>query len=316
MDVSVVIPCLNRERLLPRAIESALGQEPAPREVVVVDDGSSDGSAAAAEAFGPPVRVLRGPHRGVSAARNRGIAAAAGSWVAFLDSDDVWLPGKLWLQAEAAAAFPDAAVLFCDTQAVDAEGVRLASRFDLGGVRGSEAVRRGELLRFDRSLFPRLLTASRIFTSAVVARREIEGLRFPESARVAEDWALWLDLCLRYPFAAVDRVLVRMHYGGDNLSARRGPTERAAARILEELSVRGGLDAAEREAVREALRMRRVGAVYHSLVEGEPRKARPFLARLRAHDLGRARWLAYGALTLLPGPLVRRLAAIARRREE
>lgn len=88
--VSVVIPVFDGERFLAEAIRSALEQTVPPLEVLVVDDGSNDRSAAIASGFGPPVRCLRQDHAGPAAARNRGVAAARGGLVAFLDADDLW----------------------------------------------------------------------------------------------------------------------------------------------------------------------------------------------------------------------------------
>ncbi|MDB4906515.1 MAG: hypothetical protein JWO05_1299 [Gemmatimonadetes bacterium] len=95
LRVSVVIPCYDSERYLGEAVESALGQRPAPHEVIVVDDGSGDDSATVARSFGRHVTVIDSAHRGASAARNLGAAAASGDAIAFLDADDVWLPGSL-----------------------------------------------------------------------------------------------------------------------------------------------------------------------------------------------------------------------------
>jgi glycosyltransferase involved in cell wall biosynthesis len=94
--VSVTIPVYNGERFLARALESVLGQDYAALDVTVVDDGSTDGSAAIAARY--PVRCLRRDNGGVAAARNTGIQVARGDLLAFLDQDDVWLPGKLSLQ--------------------------------------------------------------------------------------------------------------------------------------------------------------------------------------------------------------------------
>lgn len=94
LDVTVVIPALNRASVIGRALDSATGQVPPPGEVIVVDDGSSDDTAAVARAHGATVISL--PQRGGSGpARNRAIAAARTGWIAFLDSDDEWLPGHL-----------------------------------------------------------------------------------------------------------------------------------------------------------------------------------------------------------------------------
>lgn len=93
-SVSVVIPCYNGAPFLRETIESALAQTVPPLEVIVVDDGSTDDSAALAESFGEPVRVIRQPNQGESVARNRGIDEARGEWIAFLDADDLWAANK------------------------------------------------------------------------------------------------------------------------------------------------------------------------------------------------------------------------------
>lgn len=99
-DVSVVIPAFDAERYLAEAIGSVLAQSVAPREILVADDGSTDGTAAVARRFAG-VTVLPGPHLGIGATWNRGIAAAAGRYIAFLDADDLWTPEKLAQQMEA-----------------------------------------------------------------------------------------------------------------------------------------------------------------------------------------------------------------------
>lgn len=93
--VSIVIPSYNAERWLAGAIDSALGQTWPSTEVIVVDDGSRDGSVAVARSFGDRVQVLTGPNQGPAAARNRGIEVARGRHVQFLDSDDLLLPRKI-----------------------------------------------------------------------------------------------------------------------------------------------------------------------------------------------------------------------------
>ena len=309
MTVSVVIPCFNRENRLGLAIESALSQTRPPLEVIVVDDGSTDGSRRVAESFGGTVRVIGTPNRGPSSARNTGIREATGEWVAFLDSDDVWSEDKLETQLEAAGEFPETALVFSDTRTLRDGRVEIESRFDLGGVRSAARERRGRFLRFDRSLFGRLLEESRIFTSAVLVRRELTGLEFPEHFKGPEDWALWMALALRHPFAAVDEVQVDMNYDGDNLTATYSPILGRGVVVLEELAERSDLTGEEREAVRAALVRRRQGALYHSLVEGKTARARRLLRDVPARHLGRARWLAYWCVSRLPGSWCRTLVA-------
>ncbi len=114
--VSVVIPTHNRISLLPRAIRSVLRQSFSDLEVLVVDDGSTDGTARLLESFDDPrLRVLRFPERrGAPAARNAGIREARGAWIAFQDSDDAWLPDKLEVQMAALRSEPEAAFCYSD----------------------------------------------------------------------------------------------------------------------------------------------------------------------------------------------------------
>ena len=105
-EVSVIVPAFNGERFLAESLRSALAQTLPPLEVIVVDDGSSDGTAEIAESFGEPVRCIRQENRGVAAARNRGLSVTRGEFIAFLDHDDLWPADKLELQVLALRSDP------------------------------------------------------------------------------------------------------------------------------------------------------------------------------------------------------------------
>lgn len=117
--VSVVIPVYNGERFLAAAVESALQQTYGHMEVVVVDDGSSDATPEVLASFGSRLRAIRQENRGVAAARNRGMAAATGELVAFLDADDVWLPEKVERQVAAWRSAPGSGLVLCGYTVVD-----------------------------------------------------------------------------------------------------------------------------------------------------------------------------------------------------
>jgi glycosyltransferase involved in cell wall biosynthesis len=110
--ISVIIPAYNAERYLPEAIDSVLGQTCPAGEIIVVDDGSSDGTPRVAERYGSRVRWLSQTNQGSAAARNRGIEAARGELLAFLDADDLWVREKLAWQVEALAAEPRPEMVF------------------------------------------------------------------------------------------------------------------------------------------------------------------------------------------------------------
>ena len=107
MKISVVIPAYNAEKHIARAIESVLSQTRPADEVIVVDDGSIDGTADVIRSFGERVILIQQENAGASIARNAGIQAATGDWIAFLDGDDEWLPEKLKLQSDHLQRHPD-----------------------------------------------------------------------------------------------------------------------------------------------------------------------------------------------------------------
>jgi glycosyltransferase involved in cell wall biosynthesis len=107
MTITVVIPAYNTAEYIGRAIDSVLAQTRRPDEIIVVDDGSTDDTSGIVETYGSQVRLIRRENAGVSAARNTGINAATGEWIAFLDGDDEWLKEKLQLQVELLGRNPD-----------------------------------------------------------------------------------------------------------------------------------------------------------------------------------------------------------------
>jgi len=138
--VSTIVPVYNCQRYLPEALESVLAQTYRPIEAIVVDDGSTDGSAEAVQRFGPVVRCCWQPHSGASAARNRGVEMAKGSFLAFLDADDLWLEAKLALQMAAFDTDPKLDMVFGHVQqfpSPDLEGsARARLRYSDGKIPG------------------------------------------------------------------------------------------------------------------------------------------------------------------------------------
>jgi glycosyltransferase involved in cell wall biosynthesis len=145
-DVTVVIPAYNRETSIGRAIESILGGTVVPGEILVADDGSSDGTVAAVETFGDPVRVVTRENGGPAAARNTGVASARGTWITFLDSDDYYLPHKLESQLEAANAHPDHRVVISNGYILEGPNEETDRRDNFGyGRLSADAIRTAEV---------------------------------------------------------------------------------------------------------------------------------------------------------------------------
>jgi len=194
--ISVVIPAYNAEQYIAKAIESCLNQTYAPHEIIVVDDASTDGTAAVAESFPAPVRVIRlAENMGVSAARNQGVQASTGDWLAFLDADDWFLPQKLERQRCSALENPQAVLIYTGYRMINIDKSECLGRF----VPPSE-------------LWPMLRYRCVFFLGTVALRREafdaVGG--FNPAYSVAEDYDLWIRLAARYSvklFAALPEPL-------------------------------------------------------------------------------------------------------------
>ncbi len=181
--ISVVMPLYNKEKYVVRAVESALSQETAVHEVIVVDDGSTDSGPAHVAALGDArVRLIRQPNGGVSSARNAGIELATGEYVAFLDADDVWLPGFVGELLVLMRQFPQAGLYATAYVRVWPDG-KQEDAYLPASLDGSEKQLVADPFRaWSRSAF--------FFTSSLCARRAIllgHGIRFPLGESQGED---------------------------------------------------------------------------------------------------------------------------------
>jgi glycosyltransferase involved in cell wall biosynthesis len=216
--VSVVIPTWDRARTFGRALDSVLAQTERDFEVVVIDDGSpGDGAERVVnERADPRVRYIRLPeHRGVSAARNAGVLAATGTYLAFLDDDDEWLPEKLQRQLEA-------------VEGADREvGVVYTARFTV-----DERTGRVTTTRFPRAFRP--TDSNTVTTSSILIKRErlsAAGL-FDEEFEAGEDYDMWIRLAQRSRFVYIDTPLVRYHVHSDSVSNNVRKKRLAVERLL------------------------------------------------------------------------------------
>lgn len=204
LKVSVITPVHDRERHLPVAVESVLAQDYPSLEHIVVDDGSTDGTPAAAARYGDRIRYVRQENAGPSAARNRALSMARGEYVAFLDSDDAWRPGRLARQIPMLDANPKAGLLYAAIDYVDTDG-------NPSPVRKS---RRGTPSGF---ILPTLVRHNVMETSTVIVRRALveEAGGFDPRFRWNEDLDLWLKVCLRHEaiYDPTPSVLQRRHPG-------------------------------------------------------------------------------------------------------
>ena len=209
--ITVIIPTYNRAFLLHRALASVLAQKRPCNEVIVVDDGSTDETAAVVTALARtapmPIRLLRQENQGAAAARNRGVEAARGDLLAFLDSDDWWQPDKLTRQAQAMADHPNS--LISHTR----------ERWFRSGKRVNQKKKHDPP---QGDIFSRSLGMCVVGMSTVMARRSLfdrYGL-FDPALPCCEDYDLWLRVGCREPFLLIPEALTNKDGGRpDQLSA-------------------------------------------------------------------------------------------------
>lgn len=237
--ISVVVPCFNAQRYIVGALRSVYSQAGVPLEVIVVDDGSTDGSVDTVRQNFPAVTLLQQPNAGVAAARNAGLAAARGRWVAFIDADDYWLAGKLQTQLRLLAAHPEARLACAPWHVWFSDEPEAPAHWHAGQV-PAECRVFGE--RGDGWIYTELLLGCTVWTSTVVADRMLlaEAGGFDTELKVGEDYDLWLRLSRLTPFVRANQPLALYRQHPDSLT-RRPPTLNYEGRVLAQALTRWGL---------------------------------------------------------------------------
>ena len=241
MDISVIIPTYNRKNTLPRAVESVLNQTYKPVEIIIVDDGSTDGTKEWFSEMYPLVHYIYQVNSGVSSARNTGINSARGDWIALLDSDDEWLPDKLELQVKLLQN--NAELRFCHTNEI----------WIRNGVRINQMKKHQ---KYGGNIFKKCLDICRISPSSSLFHTSVikdVGL-FDESLDVCEDYDLWLRITAKYPVLFLDQPLIKK-FGGhtDQLSRVFGGIEQYRIRSLEKILTSKSLSGSQSEAAKDML---------------------------------------------------------------
>ncbi len=248
IQISVVIPTYNRAHMLKRAIDSVLAQripltpEGEGVEIIVVDDGSTDGTKECVEAlrsFGPlalRMTYLFQPNRGPSAARNLGILRTSAEFIAFLDSDDEWLPGKLAAQLKFFEESPD--YLICQTEEI---WIRNGKRVN--------PMKKHK--KFGGWIFEKCLPLCIVSPSAVMMRRKFfdEASLFDESLPACEDYDLWLRASARFPIGLIEKPFLIKYGGHADQRSREFPVmDRFRIRALQKIIQSGRLAPNQKEA--------------------------------------------------------------------
>lgn len=207
--VSVIMPAYNAEKYIAESIRSVLNQTYRDYEIIVVDDGSTDNTRRLVEEKFPQVRYFLTKNQGAARARNHGIRMARGDLVAFLDSDDLWLPEKLARQVELFEADKETMMVFTEELVFGSDDHKES------GLCKRERLMKGDIVK-------NIFLNSDITTSTVMVRSEVfrEIGCFDENVFVAEDDNLWMRIAHRYKVALLDEVLVHYRWVEGSLSHR------------------------------------------------------------------------------------------------
>ena len=221
--ISVIVPTYNRVHQLPRALDSILCQSCSPKEIIVVDDGSTDETSALMTSEYPEIVFIQQQNVGVSSARNVGIKRASGDWIAFLDSDDEWLPEKLEIQMK--ALYENSGKKICHTNEI--------------WIRNGKRVNpKKKHEKFGGWIFQKCLPLCCISPSSVIIHKSIfkEIGLFDYSLPVCEDYDLWLRITARNPVLYIEEPFL-IKYGGheDQLSKKYWGMDRFRIKSLEKI---------------------------------------------------------------------------------
>jgi glycosyltransferase involved in cell wall biosynthesis len=290
--VSVIVPCYNQASFLAEAVDSALAQTYQRREVIVVDDGSTDDTAAVAASYGGRIQVIRQANRGLAAARNAGIDRAHGTIIGVMDADDRWLPNKLdvevpWFADPGAGLVHGSYLKFPSTYPAAGEVRKpLGAKTGFHGILGFNFVGAPVSALFRRAAFDR-------------------AGRFDEALKGGEDWDLWIRIAAESTLVASDVVTAEYRLSTASMSRNYEVMYRWLLRVVEKNGSRHGDCTACKDAVRRA--RRHLNAYYEEMASRDALGALASGQRLRYLQL-RLRGLRHN-----PRAVRRVLPALARR---
>jgi glycosyltransferase involved in cell wall biosynthesis len=309
-EISIVIPLYNKALHIGRAVGSVLAQTRQEFEIVVVDDGSTDGGAGVVRGFNdPPIRLVQQPNGGVSSARNRGIREARHELIAFLDADDSWNPKFLEVILDLAARHEEAGAYGTSFEVIlEDKRSRVLHAASLRKGAASDAV--------IHDYFRDVLSGPVIWTSATAVRKrtfETVGV-FPVGVQLGEDLDMWMRIGARFPIAVSRYIGAVYHREATNRTDNgqiRG-VEYELVRTGLRLLSSGGLEGARRRHLREYISRYQITTAYHLIFLGQRKRARAMLLECatRKFRLRKAWWLLW---TLIPTPVTNGAESFVRR---
>lgn len=282
--VSVIMPSYNTHRYIAEAIDSVLMQDYPNQELIVIDDGSTDGTADLVRSYENRLQLITQQNQGAAVARNAGLAAARGEYIAFIDSDDCWLPGKLSAQVAYLQAHPDIGVVFARWQTWKPEP---DGRFVRPPIEEPACDGEPEIVP-ERSgwLYNRLLFGSMLHTITVMARRTLidQVGRFEPQLKRGQDYDYWLRASRLTEIHQLNQAMALYRLYGGSSSVTKYPTINYEEVVLEKALARWGLEGPNGECtpfaeVRKRLAEVGFGFGYYHYHEGDPRLALRAFAR-------------------------------------
>ncbi|MDI6704272.1 MAG: glycosyltransferase [bacterium] len=240
--ISVIIPTFNRAKYIVEAVRSVLSQTYSDFELIIVDDGSTDETRETLKPFLDKVKYLFQPNKGVSAARNLGISKSRGEYIAFLDSDDLWMKDKLGIQVDFMENNPRAKVTYTE---------------EIWIRRGIRVNRRERHKKYSGWIFEHVLPLCLISPSSVMIKREVFrqiGV-FDESLPACEDYDFGIRLAKRYPIFLIEKQLIIKRGGHpDQLSKKFWGMDRFRVKALEKIMDNCNLTKEEKRLVLKHMR--------------------------------------------------------------
>lgn len=272
--VSVIIPTYNRLPMLKEAVDSVLAQDYEDMELIVVDDGSTDGTGEAMKGYGGRVRLVQFlSNKGVSAARNKGILNARGKYIAFLDSDDLWVKGKIKIQTTFLDENPHYPICYTD---------------EIWIRKGRRVNPMQKHSKYSGWIFEKCLPLCIISPSSAMMRRSLfskVGL-FDEAFPVCEDYDFWLRVSSRFPIFFINRKLIIKRGGHpDQLSQRSWGNDRYRVMALEKILSEPYLKDEERQMVLKEMK-RKCQILYQGyLKRGKEIEGRQYQEMMRRYGI-------------------------------
>ncbi|RLA04013.1 MAG: glycosyltransferase family 2 protein [Gammaproteobacteria bacterium] len=276
MNISVIIPTWNRAERLVNALQSVFSQSLPPAEVIVVDDGSTDNTREIIHRQFPDARYLFQQNKGVSGARNTGIKAASGDWIALLDSDDHWQPDKLEQHCEQLRTWPDYKI--CHSDEIWIRNGRRVNAMKKHAKQGGH-------------IFRQCLPLCVISPSAVLIHRDLfnEVGLFDERLPACEDYDLWLRICALHPVLYIDKPLITKTGGhADQLSQRHWGMDRFRIHALENILASNTLDTANHAAALSTLLEKLTIVINGAIKHGNHELANDYRQKLYDHHRNNA----------------------------